>query len=452
MKKRNYLLNSLVLVLCIVATMWVGRLLFGDAITYWSILLALLGVFLYRVYLWYKIKSHVLLAEKDLGYYFKEDQVLLTQNDEVTEQHLTLFQQVIRSVHEKNKALTQKTEHLSNDVVQLKRIQESMMEIASAIFNNEDDTKLYQTILDHAVKIIGKGTNGSLLKLGDQNAMHYLALQGYDESLLTQTIDLKKTFLWIATKGSLTEPVIINDILAFNRKHFDETQFQAFSKMLPKALWSAVSAPIHVDGKLFGMINIDSEEAHAFNDQDVALMDFFAKQTAILFKHQAMLNQTRHLMKYDVLTGLNNRSYFTGQMGFLIEKALRYEETFSLIIIDIDGLKHINDRYSHAAGDYALKQFARTLKQFVRRSDMIARFGDDEFAMAFFHSSRESTEKKMALIQMELQNETFVFKDQSLPVRFTFGVAHFPSDAATFDHLLRMADERLYLAKKHKNS
>ena len=148
----------------------------------------------------------------------------------------------------------------------------------------------------------------------------------------------------------------------------------------------------------------------------------------------------------DALTGLMNRRRFTDEAEKLLVLSRRSRLTSALIYLDLDGFKAVNDTHGHAAGDGLLRAVAARLNAHARQSDLLARFGGDEFVIFLFNS----TEAQSLTTARRYQNsllQPFRVRGHALNVRGSFGLAHFPQDGDTVDELLSHADEAMYAAK-----
>lgn len=134
------------------------------------------------------------------------------------------------------------------------------------------------------------------------------------------------------------------------------------------------------------------------------------------------------------------------------EKALRYNESFNFIIFDVDGLKSVNDRFGHLVGDQTLRKIAQELLRNTRKSDIIARYGGDEFIGVYFVSKHEDLEEKFQAIDKALNSEAWIIDGNEVPYSFSFGIANFPLDGNSLEEMINVADTRMYANKKKKLS
>lgn len=147
------------------------------------------------------------------------------------------------------------------------------------------------------------------------------------------------------------------------------------------------------------------------------------------------------LANLDTLTKIHNRRYFNHSLNSLVEKNI----PFSLILIDLDNFKHLNDTEGHHHGDYVLKIIADIMKEYTRTTDIIARFGGDEFAIILPETSKEKGKTIAERIRNSvLVNPKFIPYSQ---VSLSMGIATYPKDGETIEEIIQKADEALYVAK-----
>jgi len=205
--------------------------------------------------------------------------------------------------------------------------------------------------------------------------------------------------------------------------------------------------PLIADGEFFGFILVYIFRPFVkFDEDDLDTAQFFQK-FATLAIVQAKRQELMEKFSYeDSLTGLPNRRYFFEQLAKVKYDADRYGEPFTVVFLDMNGLKEINDNLGHQAGDLALKVIGRKIRENIRQSDVGARLGGDEFGiiyrkMGFAEGSKKIAElrEKFAELYLEKYQRTF-----SLAV----GGATYPTEAGNIDMLLKLADDRMYEDKR----
>lgn len=158
--------------------------------------------------------------------------------------------------------------------------------------------------------------------------------------------------------------------------------------------------------------------------------------------------QQYKLATTDGLTELYNHRYFQEQMRMQVEQSKRYNNNFSLIIIDIDFFKKFNDTFGHQSGDAVLRQVAQTLKRNVRATDIVCRYGGEEMSIILPNTSKDEAQSTAEKICQRVASRKFkLAQDKETNVTISLGVSTFPNDGDTASKIIDAADKRLYNAK-----
>ena len=160
----------------------------------------------------------------------------------------------------------------------------------------------------------------------------------------------------------------------------------------------------------------------------------------------------REVSMKDGLTGLYNISFLKEQIAIFFNMAKRYKKTFSVAIIDIDNFNHINDTYGHAAGDFVLRNFSSIAKQTLRKSDIITRYGGDEFIILMPEADNEQASRMIGRLKDNVKGKVFVFQDGVSEITFSIsaGIATHDDVFTEWSRIFELADTRLYEDKKTK--
>ena len=162
-------------------------------------------------------------------------------------------------------------------------------------------------------------------------------------------------------------------------------------------------------------------------------------------------SELAHKARHDPLTDLLNHAAFTHELELELERARRYEHGVTLAFFDFDRFKEINDSLGHPEGDRILRVVADVLRDSLRRSDLAGRMGGDEFAVFLVESDEETGGGFLARVHDRI-DELIAGADLPVPVAMSAGLAHFPTDADTAEGMFRIADSRLYEAKRAKRA
>ncbi|MBT3204467.1 MAG: GGDEF domain-containing protein [Gammaproteobacteria bacterium] len=154
-------------------------------------------------------------------------------------------------------------------------------------------------------------------------------------------------------------------------------------------------------------------------------------------------------VSHDSLTGLNSRAMLEERVIEELNRAVRYKHELSVFFLDIDHFKSINDQYGHHVGDIVLGSLARIMKREVRKSDIVARFGGEEFVVLLPETSLDKARELAERLCTSVELETIKFEDEGeVNLTVSIGVATFPAHGLTWPKLLDIADASMYKAKK----
>ena len=159
--------------------------------------------------------------------------------------------------------------------------------------------------------------------------------------------------------------------------------------------------------------------------------------------------QLRHLSALDRLTGLLNRGYFESRYQAEVARARRHGHPLAVALLDLDRYKNFNDRYGHSSGDVALRVLAETLVKGLRTSDIVARYGGDEFVVLLPETSPQAAFEKLEQLRLSVARAEFSIPRHDLTAQITLsaGIACLPDDGTDPVELLEVADRRLFEAK-----
>lgn len=184
-------------------------------------------------------------------------------------------------------------------------------------------------------------------------------------------------------------------------------------------------------------------------NEQVELLDFLAKQLQCGCAWFARLDKTQALLYRDDLTGLFNVRYLEVALENEVRRAQRFAANFSLLFIDLDNFKMINDKFGHLVGSSILKQVARTLQDSSREVDSVIRYGGDEFVILLLGANPSMALLAAERIRQKIEDERFMLDDEShISLTVSIGVASFPDHAKSKKALLKIADETMYAGKR----
>jgi diguanylate cyclase (GGDEF)-like protein/PAS domain S-box-containing protein len=164
------------------------------------------------------------------------------------------------------------------------------------------------------------------------------------------------------------------------------------------------------------------------------------------------LDRLQHLADHDALTGLVNRRRFQGELEQQIGRARRYGERATVLIVDLDDFKAVNDAHGHQAGDTVLCAVADVLRERVRDTDVVSRIGGDEFAVLLLHVDEGRAQRMAAEIESTLSTSRVPIGDTAVAISATVGTASLETGSAEVDDLLAVADAEMFRRKKTRGS
>tara|TARA_B100000315_G_scaffold212893_1_gene210521 strand:+ start:7091 stop:8542 length:1452 start_codon:yes stop_codon:yes gene_type:complete len=201
--------------------------------------------------------------------------------------------------------------------------------------------------------------------------------------------------------------------------------------------------------KVIGVFNIHRNNVDGFKQSSLALFNEVALHIAQALEKSIVFQKIRKLAITDDLTQLHSRRYFMDVFGKEISKAERNQSVFSLIMVDVDHFKFINDTFGHPVGDSTLKKLASILKSNTRKGDITARYGGEEFIVLLPETSEKHAVGIAEKIRHQIEKCITIKRNNQSPQKITIsaGVSSFPEFGKTNSELLTSVDECLYFAK-----
>ena len=169
----------------------------------------------------------------------------------------------------------------------------------------------------------------------------------------------------------------------------------------------------------------------------------------VIKKINFMYTQTKHLSLTDGLTGLFNRRHFEANLEREFLRAKRYKSDLSVAMIDVDFFKKVNDTYGHACGDYVLKEVAFLINEAFRKTDMVFRYGGEEFVVILTETDASNAVIPLERLRAAVENNHFKYKNQDLKITISIGVTSDLDNAQTPWEFFDFADGALYKAKEN---
>ena len=332
-----------------------------------------------------------------------------------------------------------------DEVAELKRQVERLSifhEVGKALFSTLDLQKILQTIMEKISDLLQPDT-WSLLMVDEQARELYfeIAIGHGAEKLKDVRLKLGEGIAgWVAGHG---EPVLVEDIRRDKRftARIDEvTQLDARS---------VLCVPIKGREQLLGVIElVNCLGKQSFAEEHIPILGSLTDYAATALENARYVQRIHELTIMDDCTALYNARHLKFVLDAEIYRSSRYGYEFSVVFIDLDHFKQVNDVYGHLVGSKLLWMIGNTMKRNLRLIDYAFRYGGDEFVVLLPQTSKESALSVARRVKDLLASKVF-FSEENLNIKVTasFGVATFPGDARTPREILRMADEAMYLTK-----
>ncbi len=225
--------------------------------------------------------------------------------------------------------------------------------------------------------------------------------------------------------------------------------YKAFEQEPHSHIRSWLGVPLISRDQIIGLLAIDSAQPNRFTQEDVNMAVAFADQVAIALENARLYEEAQNMALTDSLTGLYNRRglFEIGRLEF--SRALRNNQPFAALMVDIDYFKRVNDLYGHAIGDQALQGLARHLNSMTRDIDIVGRYGGEEFVILLSKTPLGAARDIAERLRSAVENSPLATDSGNLRVTISLGVAAISSETPDLETLIARADQALYIAK-HK--
>ena len=219
--------------------------------------------------------------------------------------------------------------------------------------------------------------------------------------------------------------------------------------MEEKALEGFSAFPVTTNNRLTGLLCVAGRRVARMVAGHEAFLGQVANQASIVMENSRLFERVRNLSIRDSLTDLYNHRHVMELVSVEFTRVGRYQEAFSLLMIDVDNFKKVNDEYGHPAGDSVLKELARIIKETVRTVDSVGRYGGEEFVAILPHTAHALAMETAERLRRTIHEHVFLAGDRKVHVTVSVGVASYPSPTVDSPAtLIREADQALYRAKE----
>lgn len=228
-----------------------------------------------------------------------------------------------------------------------------------------------------------------------------------------------------------------------------KSEFTTISTQTKEEISSYIFAPIKERNRVLGLININSIKEYAYSAVDKRLLAIVANQISMAMERAKLFARIKDSAERDELTKLYNYRYFEKYFENVFKKSLRVKKPLSLIMIDFDHLKKVNDVYGHAQGNRLIKTVAGVVKDKIGKRGIVIRFGGDEFSVVLPETDKDKAFELASSIKDRLNNYDYKIKGESLRLSASMGISFIPhEEIKESKELFKRADKAVYMAKE----
>jgi diguanylate cyclase (GGDEF)-like protein len=242
---------------------------------------------------------------------------------------------------------------------------------------------------------------------------------------------------------STGKPLLVDDYLTSTKiKEIDVEHFGS-----PDHIRAFIAVPMRLGTEIIGILSAQSYQPHEYTIEDQKMLEMLAGHAAIALNNANLFNKMQHMAITDSLTDVFNRRYLYEMAGQEFSRSRRYDHDLSVIMLDLDYFKNINDTHGHYFGDLALKEIAQTLQENIRESDTLGRYGGDEFSILLPETDLPQAIEIAERLRSIVAEKPLKINNISFTMTISIGISSVNESIVDFSHLLISADMALYEAK-----
>ncbi len=317
-----------------------------------------------------------------------------------------------------------------------------LREIGKTLTSTLDLDQVLGVIMDIIAKLY-QPRDWSLLMVDDETGELYFAIVVGDAADKLKGVRLRPgegIAGWVAQQG---EPILITDPYSDPRfaKWVDEESGFKTDSM--------VCVPLVSKGRTMGVIELLNVASLNSEQGQLEILESLADFMAVAIENAKYVKKIKELTIIDDITGLYNPRHMNTLLETEISRASRDKTSFSVIFLDLDHFKYVNDEHGHVIGSRLLREVGTVLLHNIRTVDWAVRYGGDEFVIILPRTSREEAHQVAARLRRSLNSSVFFEKEGlNLKITASFGLATYPETAHTRDDVIRLSDQAMYRVKE----
>jgi diguanylate cyclase (GGDEF)-like protein/PAS domain S-box-containing protein len=248
--------------------------------------------------------------------------------------------------------------------------------------------------------------------------------------------------------GALSSSIAYRQTILTDGTAADRLEHPYFSSRAPSEVSAALTKPLAIGDDIVGAVQVFGFDGRRFSVEDQSVFHAVTDELAVALRHARTIEETSRMAITDPLTGLYNYRFTQDFLRKRLSESRRRKRPLSIVMADVDGLQSINERYGRDFGDMVLREFGQRLAASVRLSDVVARYGGDEFIVLLPETQLSDAVMLAERMAQAIAQYDWTAKDGELNVTASLGCASFPEAGSQMQMLLKAADAALYRAKQ----
>jgi two-component system cell cycle response regulator len=319
-------------------------------------------------------------------------------------------------------------------------IQEELSIISDAsviIISSLDIQRMLYSLVEELKK--AADINWAAITRIEGNNIHYLAVWANNSSI--HKVEDRQP-----VKGTAYERLVAEGTTIVQPDLVQESRFANDKRYIEQGARSIAYFPLQSGNRITGCIILASRKTDTYGPEFIGIIERLSPLIATQMENIYLYNEAVQMARVDELTGLHNRRALNEMISSEIKRCSRYGGVFSLIILDIDTLKPVNDTYGHLVGDEYIRQVGSIIQKAVRSTDRAFRHGGDEFSILLPETTADDATRVAERVRQQIASATS--KTGTL-ITCSLGVANWPTNGPEVNDLINAADTALYQAKRH---